>query len=166
MAVINMLPNGGAGIKGSKVFKWFEDGVLDTSESFGGVSANTEANGRSNISTMATDGYLRIYNTSGGNGRCVVTTENHVVQGDYDYVLFHIVSLTTTTSNQPLTFGGKTAKDTYSPGNGSPYSLGSVSMSNSWLAVPIVRIASNNYFAFGGTIDCRIDKIYFVKVKS
>lgn len=165
-AIINNLPAGGSGIKGSTLFPWMIDGELDTSEAFGGMGVNTEANGRSNLSTMAEDGYLRLYNTSGGNGRVVISTANHVVQGDYDYVLFHIVSLTTTTSNQPLTFGGKTSKDTYSPGNGSPYSLGNVSMSDAWLAVPIVRIDSNNYFAFGGTIDCTIDKIYFVKVKN
>lgn len=167
MTVINMLPHGGGGIKGSKVFKWFEDGVLDTSEAFGGMGVNTEANGRSNVSTMAEDGYLRLYNTSGGNGRVVITTANMITQYAYDYVLMHIVSLTTTTANQPLTWGGKNAKNATAPTVGI-YTLGNgyKSLTDKWVAVPLVMVTSGNYFAFGGTVDCRIDKIYFVKVKS
>lgn len=165
MAVINMLPHGGAGIKGSTLFAWFEEGVIDSSASFGGMSVNLEANGRSNIDTVETDGYLHLYNTSGGNGRAMVSTANMVTQYEYDYVLFHIVSLTTTTSNQPLTWGGKTAKSATAPTVGT-YTVGNVSLTDKWVAIPLVLLTSGNYFAFGGTIDCTIDKIYFVKVRS
>lgn len=166
-AIINNLPAGGSGIKGSTLFPWMVEGVVDSSESFGGLGVNAEANGRSNVSTMAEDGYLRLYNVSGGNGRVVITTANTITQYAYDYVLMHIVSLTTTTTNQPLTWGGKSAKSAAAPTVG-VYTLGngSTSFSDKWVAVPLVMITDGNYFAFGGTIDCTIDKIYFVKVKN
>lgn len=165
MAVINMLPMGGAGIKGSKVFNWMVEGVLDSSESFGGMVVSLESNGRSNYDTMATDGYLRLYNTSGGNGRAMISTANMITAGDYDYVLFHIVSLTTTTANQPLTWGGKTVQSATVPTVGT-YTVGNTSLTDEWVAFPLTMLTSSNYFAFGGTIDCTIDKIFFVHIKS
>ena len=48
-AVINNLPAGGAGIKGSKIFEWMVEGIVDSSESFGGMVGNTEANGLNNL---------------------------------------------------------------------------------------------------------------------
>lgn len=168
MAVINMLPMGGAGIKGSKIFAWLEDGVIDSSESFGGMAYNEETNGRTNLDPrygdVATDGYLRLYNISGGNGRVMISTENLITANAYDYVLFHIVSLTTTTANQPLTWGGKTAKSATAPTVGT-YTVGNTSLTGKWVAFPLTMLTSSNYLAFGGTIDCTIDKIYFVKVK-
>lgn len=166
MAVINMLPHGGAGIKGSKVFAWLEDGVVDTSETFGGMVGNTESNGKNNLSTIETDGYLRIYYTSTGYGRSMISTDNTVTAGAYDYVLFHIVSLASpSNAGQPLTWGGKTAKNSSAP-TIATYTVGGVSFSDKWIAIPLVMLTSSNYFAFGGTIDCTIDKIYFVKIRS
>lgn len=167
-AVINMLPQSGGGIKGSTMFKWMIEGVVDASQAFGGMVGNVETNGRNNLSSISSDGYLRIYNTSGGNGRSMISTNNYLPKGTYDYVLFHIVSLTTTTANQPLTFGGKTSKDATAPSTGA-YSLGSLSLSDKWVAAPLAAFnaaSGNHYFAFGGTVDCTIDQIYFVKVKS
>lgn len=166
MAVINMLPMGGAGIKGSKVFAWFEDGEIDTSEAFGGMVGNAEENGKNNLNTLETDGYLRIYYTSTGYGRSMISTDRTITAGAYDYVLFHIVSLSSPSNvGQPLTWGGKTAKNSSAP-TSATYSVGTVSFSNKWIAIPIALLTSGKYFAFGGTIDCRIDKIYFVKIKS
>ena len=165
MPVINMLPSGGG--LSAEVFEWLKGGVVDASQSFDGMAGNTEANGRNNLSSISSDGYLRIYNTSGGNGRSMISTNNYLPKGTYDYVLFHIVSLTTTTANQPLTFGGKTSKDATTPSTGA-YSLGNLSLSDKWVAAPLAAFnaaSGNHYFAFGGTVDCRIDKIYFVKME-
>lgn len=165
MPVINGLPMGGAGIKGSKVFEWMVEGIVDSSESFGGMVVNLETNGRSNIATMETDGYLRLYNAGGGNGRAMISTANMITAGAYDYVLFHIVSLTTTTSNQPLTWGGKTVQSATAPTVGT-YTVGNTSLTDEWVAFPLTMLTSSNYFAFGGTIDCTIDKIFFVHIKN
>lgn len=169
MAVINMLPMGGAGIKGTTVFKWFEDGEIDSSESFGGMAYNEETNGRTNLDPrygdVATDGYLKIFNSSGGNGRVMISTENLIDADAYDYVLFHVMSLITTTANQPLTWGGKTTKNATAPTVGA-YTVGNTGLTDEWIAIPLTMILSTNYFAFGGTIVCNIDKIYFCKIKS
>lgn len=165
MTVINMLPQSGGGIKGSTMFKWMIDGIVDSSESFGGMVGNVETNGLNNLSTMASDGYLSIDNSSGGNGRSMISTANTIDPDDYDYVLFHIISLTTTTSNQPLTWGGKTVQSATVPTVGA-YTVGNTSLNDEWIAIPLTMLTSSNYFAFGGTIKCTIDKIYFVKIKS
>ena len=164
-AIINNLPAGGSGIKGSTLFPWMVEGVVDSSESFGGMVGNTEANGLNNLATMASDGYLSIDNSSGGNGRSMISTANTITAGDYDYVLMHIVSLTTTTANQPLTWGGKTAQSATVPTVGA-YTVGNTSLSDEWVAFPLTMLTSSNYFAFGGTIKCTIDKIFFVHIKN
>ena len=150
----------------SSVLKWFDSGTVTTT-TVGTFAGNTESYGLNNISTVGTDKYLRIYNSSGGYGRSMISTTNYLPKNTYDYVAFYITSLTTTTSNQPLTFGGKTAKDTSAPSVGT-FTVGNVSLTNKWVIAPLAAFnatSGSHYFAFGGTIDCRITKIYFIKVK-
>ena len=59
MATIVHSGGGASDIEVGEIFKWFDDGVLDTSVC-GGFTEYKEANGRNNINTVATDGYLRI----------------------------------------------------------------------------------------------------------
>ena len=149
------------------VFKWFDSGTINTA-TVGTFAGNTEQNGRNNISSCTSDKYLRIYNTSGGYGRSVISTTNYLPKNTYDYVAFYITSLSTTTSNQPLIFGGKTAKNTNAPDVGTYEMWGVGSMTNRWVVAPLAVFNStsgNHYFAFGGTIDCKITKIYFFKAK-
>lgn len=169
MTVINMLPRGGAGIKGSKVFKWFEDGELDSTEAVGGMWPYTEQNSETNVNTtMATDGYLYLHKRSNTYGRSMVTTNNPVPKGTYDYVLFHIMELNSTANAQFFTFGLKTAKDSNLPGTNA-INVGNATWSDVWVAYPLVTSNQSNtnyYFGFGGTVECKVDKIYFVKIKN
>lgn len=169
MTVINMLPNGGGGIKGSKVFKWFEDGELDSTEAVGGMWPYIEQNSETNVNTtMATDGYLYMHKRSNSYGRTIVTTNNYIPRGTYDYVIFHIMELNSTVNNQTFKFGLKWSKNSNLP---DAYSIdvGNITMSDVWVAYPLLMANTTNnnyYFGFGGTVDCKIDKIYFVKIKS
>ena len=170
MAVINMLPHGGAGIKGSKVFAWFEDGVIDTSEAFGGMVGNTETNGRNNLSTIADDGYLRIYYSQSAYGRSMISTENTVPLDAWDYVLIHFISLRNADNGSNyFTSGMKTNKGTGAVSGNTLVAL-TAALSDTWFALPLAIYNSYTsvayYMAFGGTVDARIDKIYFVKIKS
>ena len=157
---------GGSPLKVQDLYVWFEDGIVHTSK-FGGFDGKTETNGKNNLGTMATDGYLRIYNTQSSYGRSIISTANYVPKGDYDFVMFYIESLTTSQSSIPFTMGGKTSKDN-GQASQATYTVGNVSLSNKWVIAPLAgfnAISGNSYFAFGGTINCKIKKIYFVKLK-
>lgn len=165
-AVINMLPQSGGGIKGSTVFKWFDSGILDTSVC-GGFVGQTETNGRNNISTVAADGYLRVWSTQSGYGQSRVFSANSLPKGEYDYALVHVVSLSTLNTSFRLTLGTTTAKSATQTADVDSVSAPN-SLSDKWIAVPFVRrnaSSSNHYFTLGLVGDCKIDKIWFVKLK-
>lgn len=168
MAIMNMLPMGGAGIKGSKVFAWFEDGEVDASETMGGIEAVAEANAETNISTMEADGFFYMHKRSNSYGRTVAFTSNYLPKNEYDYVLMHVIMLNSTVANQYFTIGGKTAKDNALPSVGA-INLGNVTASDVWFTYSLMGYNAqngNHYFGFGGTIDFKVDKIYFVKIRS
>ena len=164
MAVINMLPGGG-GDKGYTIFKWLENGVLDTSV-FGGLQAYHETNGRDNTATMATDGYLRLWAVSSSYGMARVYTQNYFPKNQFDYALVHIVDYSIVHNTYPIVFGGATTKNATQIPSYSTTSIGSA-QSDVWFATPLTTMNSDPteiYWGFGGSIDVKIDKVYFIKI--
>lgn len=164
MAVINMLPIGDASIE--IVYKYLEDGVLDTSLPCGDLLTYAETNGKNNKSTMEADGYLHLWGTSSNYGMSRVYTQNYFPKGTYDYALVHIIDYSILHNTYPIVFGGSTTRNaTQIP----IYSTTSISTAQTgvWHACPLTTMnsdATEMYWGFGGSIDVKIDKIYFVKV--
>lgn len=163
MAVVNQLPSANGSIKGFTTFKWFEDGVIDNSGVAGTIVNSSMQNGLTNLNTIATDKYLRLYQSNVSYGRALVTSENKIPQGSYDFALFHIIENVNKQNSEWFRTGLKMAINT-----DIPQELGRATIDEGtdfWVAVPLQLNDSNHYFVFGGTVDIKIDKIYLLKAK-
>ena len=161
--IINRLPIGGG--SDLTIFKWLEDGVVDTSLC-GGFEGYKESNGKNNLSTMETDGYLHFWASSGSYGQTRIFSQNYIPKGVYDCAMVHVLSNSDVGSIRNVT-GFATAKSATTTATSTACTLGNVYEGTpSWWFVPFSN--NNNgqasyYFTMGGAVDCKIDKIYFAK---
>lgn len=132
----------------------------------GGFVGYKESNGRNNIATIETDGYLHFWASSGSYGQTRIFSQNLVPKDMFDLAAIHVISNSDVGNIRNVT-GFSTSRSATTVANSTACTLGNVTDGNWWF-IPFSNVNNGQadyYFTMGGAVNCKVDKIYFVKLK-